>query len=223
MALQDGQAQAVTPSSDCIEVVLADDHQLVRSGLRSLLSQIRGVRVIAEVGDGAELLELLESVHPDVIFIDIAMPRMDGITAMERAKALYPELRFVVISMKEDPDSVKQAVAAGANAYVRKDAPAYELEMALHSVLATGRYFGSGVTEQLMQPSAPSVDDLLTPRQVEILRMLASGKSSKEIGFALGLSSKTVDVHRLRIMDRLGLRDVPSLTLFAVRQGLIKV
>lgn len=210
------------PVPATIQVVLADDHDLVRAGIRSLLSGMSGVRVIAEVRDGAELLELLESVHPDVVITDLTMPGMDGITAIGRARQRYPDLRIIVLSMHEDAEAMKRAVAAGACGYVRKDAPDFELETALRTVMSTGSYFGAGVAQRLLAPSEPALNEVLTDRQIEILTLLARGKSSKEIAYDLGLSSKTVDVHRTRIMDRLGLNDVASLTLFAVRKGLVK-
>jgi two-component system, NarL family, nitrate/nitrite response regulator NarL len=210
------------PASSTIQVVLADDHDLVRAGIRSLLSTMTGVQVIAEVRDGQELVDLLQSVHPDVVITDLTMPGMDGITAIKHIHQRYPALRIMVLSMHEDADAVKRAVANGACAYLRKDAPDFELETALRSVVRTGSYFGAGVAQRLVEPTAPSIDELLTERQVEILTMLAHGKSSKEIAFDLGLSSKTVDVHRARIMERLGVSDVASLTLYAVRNGLVK-
>jgi DNA-binding NarL/FixJ family response regulator len=210
------------PVASIIQVVLADDHDLVRAGIRSLLSSIKGVQVIAEVREGAELLKLLESVHPDVVICDITMPGMDGISAVRRIRELYPDLPVIMLSMNESAESIKRAVASGANGYVRKDAPDFELETALRSVLATGSYFGAGVAQRLLEPSEPEVEDLLTERQIQILTMLARGKSSKEIAFDLGLSSKTVDVHRTRIMNRLELKDLASLTLYAVRKGLVK-
>jgi DNA-binding NarL/FixJ family response regulator len=210
------------PASSTIQVVLADDHDLVRAGIRSLLSAIKGVQVMAEVGDGEELLELLQSLHPDLVITDISMPGMDGITAMRRIRALYPDLRVLVLSMDDSAESIRRAVDAGANGYVRKDAPGFELEMAVRTVMATGRYFGTGVTQRLLEPVEPGVEDLLTERQIEILRMLVRGRSSKEIAYDLGLSFKTVDVHRTRIMERLQVKDIASLTLYAVRKGLVK-
>jgi two-component system, NarL family, nitrate/nitrite response regulator NarL len=212
----------VRPVSSTIQVVLADDHELVRAGIRSLLSGIRDVEVVAEVSDGEELLKLLESVHPDVVVSDINMPGMDGITAVRRIRELYPRLRVIMLTMNDSADSIKRAVAGGANGYIRKDAPSFELETALRSVMATGSYFGTGVAQRLLEPTEPPVEEKLTGRQLEILVMLARGKSSKEIAFELGLSSKTVDVHRTRIMERLELNDVASLTLYAVRKGLVK-
>lgn len=210
------------PVTSTIQVVLADDHELVRAGIHALLSDLRDVKVIAEVSDGEELLQLLESVHPDVVITDITMPGMDGITAVRRIRARYPDLKVIVLSMNESAESIRYAVAAGANGYVRKDAPGFELEMALRSVMSTGSYFGSGVAQRLLEPVEPPVEELLTERQIQILSMLAAGKSSKEVAYELGLSSKTVDVHRTRIMDRLKLNDLASLTLYAVRKGLVK-
>lgn len=210
------------PVTSTIQVVLADDHELVRAGIHALLSDLRDVKVIAEVSDGEELLQLLESVHPDVVITDITMPGMDGITAVRRIRARYPDLKVIVLSMNESAESIRYAVAAGANGYVRKDAPGFELEMALRSVMTTGSYFGSGVAQRLLEPVEPPVEELLTERQIQILSMLAAGKSSKEVAYELGLSSKTVDVHRTRIMDRLKLNDLASLTLYAVRKGLVK-
>jgi DNA-binding NarL/FixJ family response regulator len=205
-----------------IQVVLADDHDLVRSGIKALLSTVEGVQVIAEARNGNELLQLLESVKPDVVMTDISMPGMDGITAIAEIHSRYPEVRVLVLSMYDTVDFVKRAVANGACGYLMKDAPPFELEQALRSVMATGSYFSAAVAQRLLQPSEPTVDDELTTRQVEILTLIAQGKSAKEIAFELGLSPKTVDVHRARIMERLRLNDIASLTRYAVRKGLVK-
>jgi two-component system, NarL family, nitrate/nitrite response regulator NarL len=205
-----------------IQVVLADDHDLVRSGIKALLATVEGVQVIAEARNGQELLSLLESVKPDVVMTDISMPGMDGITAIAEIHARYPDVRVIVLSMYDTVDFVKRAVANGACGYLMKDAPPFELEQALRSVMATGSYFSAAVAQRLLQPSEPTVDDELTTRQVEILTLIAQGKSAKEIAFKLGLSPKTVDVHRARIMERLRLNDIASLTRYAVRKGLVK-
>jgi DNA-binding NarL/FixJ family response regulator len=209
-----------TPPS--IHVVLADDHDLVRSGIKALLSTVEGVQVIAEARNGNELLQLLESVKPDVVMTDISMPGMDGITAIAEIHHRYPDVKVLVLSMYDTVDFVKRAVANGACGYLMKDAPPFELEQALRSVMATGSYFSAAVAHRLLQPSEPTVDDELTTRQVEILTLIAQGKSAKEIAFELGLSPKTVDVHRARIMERLRLNDIASLTRYAVRKGLVK-
>jgi len=205
-----------------IQVVLADDHDLVRSGIKALLSTVEGVQVIAEARNGNELVQLLESIKPDVVMTDISMPGMDGITAIAEIHNRFPDVKVLVLSMYDTVDFVKRAVANGACGYLMKDAPPFELEQALRSVMATGSYFSAAVAQRLLQPSEPTVDDELTTRQVEILTLIAQGKSAKEIAFELGLSPKTVDVHRARIMERLRLNDIASLTRYAVRKGLVK-
>jgi DNA-binding NarL/FixJ family response regulator len=205
-----------------VRVVLADDHDLVRSGIKALLSMIDGVDVIAEARDGQELIGLVENLSPDIVMTDISMPGMDGITAISEIHGKHPEVRMLVLSMYDTVDFVKRAVANGACGYLMKDAPPFELEQAVRSVMATGSYFSPAIAQRLLQPSEPTVDDELTHRQVEILKLIAQGRASKEIAYELGLSPKTVDVHRARIMERLQLNDIASLTRYAVRKGLVK-
>jgi DNA-binding NarL/FixJ family response regulator len=208
--------------SQTVRVVLADDHDLVRSGIKALLSMVEGVQVIAEARDGKELIALVDDLLPDVVMTDISMPGMDGITAISEIHARHPEVRLLVLSMYDTVDFVKRAVANGACGYLMKDSPPFELEQAMRSVMATGSYFSPAIAQRLLQPSEPTADDELTHRQVEILKLIAQGRASKEIAYELGLSPKTVDVHRARIMERLRLNDIASLTLYAVRKGLVK-
>ncbi|MDB5953670.1 response regulator transcription factor [Ramlibacter sp.] len=209
--------------SETITVVLADDHDLVRSGIKALLATMPGVQVIGEARDGNELLALLHSrAHPDVVISDLAMPGLDGLAAIRRIKERYPTLRVLVLSMHDSMDFVKRAVESGANGYIMKDGPPEDLERALRTLKSDGSFFAGKVVQRLLQRQEPTANDELTERQVEILTMLARGLSSKEIGFELGLSPKTIDVHRARIMQRLALSDVASLTRYAVRKGLIE-
>jgi DNA-binding NarL/FixJ family response regulator len=212
----------LSPSPRPVRVVLADDHELVRSGIKALLSMVDGVEVIAEASDGSELVALVESLKPDLVMTDISMPGMDGITAISEIHRRQPDVKLLVLSMYDTVDFVKRAVASGACGYLMKDAPPFELEQAVRSVMATGSYYSPAIAQRLLQPSEPTADDELTQRQVEILRLIAQGRASKEIAFELGLSPKTVDVHRARIMDRLQLNDIASLTRYAVRKGLVK-
>ncbi len=205
-----------------VRIVLADDHDLVRSGIKALLTMIDGVEVVAEARDGRELVDLLADVKPDLVMTDISMPGMDGIAAIAEIHDRYPHLKVLVLSMYDTVDFVKRAMASGACGYLLKDASPFELEQALRSVMTTGSYFSPAIAQRLMQPAEPTAADELTQRQVQILKLIAQGRASKEIAFELGLSSKTVDVHRARIMDRLRLNDIASLTLYAVRKGLIK-
>ncbi|MGE0331325.1 MAG: response regulator [Ramlibacter sp.] len=211
-----------TAATRPVRVVLADDHDLVRSGIKALLSMIKDVEVIAEARNGQELITLTEDLMPEVVMTDISMPGMDGIAAIAHLHKSRPQVKLLVLSMYDTVDFVKRAVASGACGYLMKDAPPFELEQAIRSVMATGTYFSPVIAQRLLQPSEPTVSDELTERQIEILRLIAQGKASKEIAFELGLSPKTVDVHRARIMERLHLSDIASLTLYAVRKGLIK-
>ena len=205
-----------------VRVILADDHDLVRSGIKALISMIKGAQVIAEARNGKELITLVDALLPDVVLTDISMPLMDGITAISEIHSRHPQVHLLVLSMYDTVDFVKRAVASGACGYLMKDAPPYELEQALRSVMATGSYFSPAIAQRLLQPSEPTVNDELTERQVEILTLIAQGRAAKEIAYELGLSPKTVDVHRGRIMERLQINDVASLTLYAVRKGLVK-
>jgi DNA-binding NarL/FixJ family response regulator len=204
-----------------IRVVLADDHELVRTGIKALLGMVTGVEVVGEAHDGHQLIALARSQRPDVIMTDISMPGLDGIAAIGQIHAELPDVKLMVLSMYDSVEFIKRAVASGACGYLMKDASPFELEQALHSVMATGSYFSPAVAKRLLQPSERTVDDDLTQRQIEILRMIAQGKASKEIAYELGLSPKTVDVHRARIMERLGISDIASLTRYAVRKGLV--
>jgi DNA-binding NarL/FixJ family response regulator len=205
-----------------VRIVLADDHEMVRSGIKALLSMVDGVEVIAEAANGGELIALVDSLRPDLVMTDISMPGMDGIAAIAEIHSRHPEMKLLVLSMYDTVDFVKRAVGSGACGYLMKDAPPFELEQAVRSVMATGSYFSPAIAQRLLQPSEPAASDELTHRQLEILKLIAQGRASKEIAFELGLSPKTVDVHRARIMDRLQLNDIASLTLYAVRKGLVK-
>lgn len=204
-----------------IRVVLADDHDLVRSGIRALLLGLDGVDVIGEARSGVELLARVASDEPDVVMTDVSMPGMDGIEAIRRIGAEHPRVRIVVLTMHDKVEIIRQAIDGGACAYLMKDSPTSALEQALRSVVAGGTYFSAGIAQRLLAERSSSKDGALTDRQVEILALLARGKSSKEVGFELNLSSKTVDAHRARIMSRLGITDLASLTRYAVRIGLV--
>jgi DNA-binding NarL/FixJ family response regulator len=209
-------------SDKTIRVVLADDHDLVRSGLQALLAQAADIEVVGQARNGEELLAVLERVTPDVVVTDISMPRLDGLSAILRIHEQQPLLPVLVLSMYDTVDFVKRAVANGACGYLMKDAAPHELEHAVRAVANTGSYFSSAVAQLLLRPTEPTATDELTQRQIEILVLLAEGRSSKGIAYELGLSAKTVDVHRARIMERLRLNDVASLTRYAVRKGLVK-
>ncbi|WKB56095.1 response regulator [Eleftheria terrae] len=213
-------------------VVLADDHQLVRAGLRSLIEDFGDYEVLGEAQDGEEAISLALRLKPAVIVLDITMPRLSGLDALPRLKSVSPATRLLIVSMYDSGDFVMQALRLGADGYLLKDAAAVELQFALDAVANGRRYLSPAVSGTVVQHAllhsgetvpAPLLSETtpLTPRQIEILTLLASGKGMKEIAYDLGLSVKTVETHRAQIMERLNIRDVPRLVLYAVRQGLV--
>lgn len=204
-------------------IVLADDHALARAGFRMLLEQQPGTEVIAEARDGAELVSLAIALDPDIVFTDIEMPGMGGLEAIRAIADAAPRVRCVVLSMHEDAAMVKLASASGAAGYLMKSASAQEFAQAVQAVTARGSYWSPAVAALLLTTSEPAPEELLTERQIEIVKRMASGQSAKEIAYELDLSSKTVDAHRARIMERLQLHDVASITRYAIKHRLVKL
>jgi DNA-binding NarL/FixJ family response regulator len=210
-----------------IRVLLADDHALVRAGIRSLLGAMEDVRVIAEASSGEEALDLAAREAPDVVLMDIAMKGITGLEAAARLRERQPGVRVVILSMHSGEEYVLQALRAGAAGYLLKDAATGELELALRSVMRGESWLSPAVSRQVVEgyvqrvggEAAPDVP--LTARQREVLRLVAGGKSTKEIAFLLNLSVKTVETHRAQIMDRLNIRDVAGLVRYALRTGLV--
>lgn len=207
-----------------LRVVVADDHVLVRAGIRALLDSIDGVEVVGEAGDGREALALLESARVDVLLVDIAMPRLNGIETTVRAALEFPGTRVIVLSMHAGEEYVVTAFAAGASGYLLKDAAATELEEALAAV-AEGRIYLSPAIPADVLEKPPILRDqplsILTERQQEILQLLAGGRTTKQIADRLGVSVKTIESHRSHIQARLRIHDMPSLVRYALRSGLL--
>lgn len=210
-----------------IRVVLADDHALVRAGIRSLLGAMANVEVVGEASSGEEALALAERERPDVVLMDIAMKGITGLEAAARMREQHPAVRVVILSMHSGEEYVLQALRAGAVGYLLKDAATGELELALRTVIRGESWLSPAVSRQVVEGYVQRVGgdtgaaDVLTARQREVLRHVASGKSTKEIAFVLNLSVKTVETHRAQIMERLGIRDVAGLVRYALRTGLI--
>lgn len=207
-------------------IVLVDDHTLVRAGLRSLLESFPGLEVAAEAGDGASGLEAVRQHRPEVVIADVAMKGMSGLELAERVHAEMPGIRIIMLSMFSSDEFVMRALRAGASAYLLKDAAAAELEVALAAVMRGETYFSPGASKRLVERVLdPKVTAgplaALTPRQREILKLIAEGVHTKEIAYQLNLSPKTVESHRAQIMERLGIHDVASLVRIAIRSGLI--
>lgn len=202
-------------------MVLADHYEMVRAAIGALLSAMTGFAIVAEARTGAELVSLVEQVRPDLVITEVHMPGSDAFGAIAEIHRRHPDVRVLALSADETIDAVKQAIASGACGYLMKRAPSYELEHAVRSVMARGFYYSPLTAQRLLEPPTPTAGPALTPRQVQILTLLAMGRSSREIAGDLGLSSKTVDVHRGRIMERLELNDLASLTRYALRSGLV--
>jgi DNA-binding NarL/FixJ family response regulator len=215
-----------------IRVLLADDHVLVRAGIRALLQQIAGVEVVAEASDGREALRLIGEHQPDVALLDISMPEMNGLEVAARAGAEFPGVRIIMLSMHASEEYVLRALQAGASGYLLKGARAGELERAVLTVARGEIYLSPQASRHLdlsMRQIAggdrvaaiPDPLDRLTPRQREILQLIAEGNTTREIANKLNISTKTVEMHRAQLMDRLGIYDVPGLVRYAIRNGII--
>lgn len=209
-----------------LRVLLVDDHSLVRAGMRSLLQDIADIEVVAEASDGAEALAAAERERPDVVLMDIAMKGMNGLEAAARLRERQPEAKIVILSMHTSEEYVLLALRAGAAAYLIKDSATSELELALKCVMRGETYLSPAISRQVVdgyvqRVGAGAGPDPLTPRQREVLKRIAEGRSTKEIAFDLNLSVKTVETHRAQIMERLGIRDVAGLVRYAMRTGLV--
>jgi DNA-binding NarL/FixJ family response regulator len=219
-------SSTANPSALAIRVVLADDHALVRAGMRSLLNGMAQVQVVGEAASGEEALELAARERPDVVLMDIAMKGMSGLEAAARMREQHAAVRVVILSMHAGEEYVLQALRAGAVGYLLKDAATGELELALRSVMRGESWFSPAVSRQVVEGYVQRVGgeaaaEVLTARQREVLRLVAGGKSTKEIAYDLTLSVKTVETHRAQIMERLGIRDVAGLVRYALRTGLV--
>jgi DNA-binding NarL/FixJ family response regulator len=210
-----------------LRILLADDHGLVRAGLRALLEQIAGLVVVAEAGNGREALRLAQEHRPDVVLMDIGMKELNGLEATARLVKKNPAVKVVILSMHADQAYVRQTLHAGAAGYLLKGAGVEELALALKAVASGGTYLtpavSKGLIDGLRSRAVPPDNPLaaLTSRQREILQLVAEGHSTKAIAQRLTLSVKTVETHRADIMDRLDIHDVPGLVKFAIRTGLV--
>lgn len=210
-----------------MKVLLADDHTLIRKGIRAVLTGLPGVDVVAEAADGREALALIEQHRPDLAVLDITMPGLNGLEVAARTPKVSPGTKVLILSMHAGEAYVAQALRAGIAGYLLKDAADDELPMAIKAV-SRGEVFlspkiSTQVVERFVQSGSAEPDPLagLTTRQREILQLVAEGKSSKEIAALLDLSVKTVESHRGQIMERLGVHDLTGLVRFAIRVGLV--
>jgi DNA-binding NarL/FixJ family response regulator len=208
-------------------VLLADDHALVRAGIRALLEKMTGIEVVAEAGDGREALELIKRQLPHVVFMDIALPGLNGLEALARATKEFRAVKVIILSMHANKEYVLQALRAGACGYLLMDAAVAELELALRAVSCGETYLSPRISKRVIDSylerlaNERPVREELTPRQREIVQLIAEGENTKEIAFLLKVSVKTVEAHRAQLMDRLGIHHVAGLVRYAMRVGLV--
>jgi DNA-binding NarL/FixJ family response regulator len=210
-----------------IKVLLADDHKIVREGLRSLLEKEPDINVIAMADNGRMAVQLAGDLRPDVAVIDIAMPEMNGIEAIRRISGEDPGIRILALSMHSARRFVVEALSAGAKGYILKDCASEDLVRAIRIIADNETYLSPKIAGLIVKDyvkrlpeSAPSVGLILSTREREVLQLIAEGKSTKEIAFTLGISVKTAETHRQQIMKKLNLHSVAELTRYAIREGL---
>ncbi|MCL4551511.1 MAG: response regulator transcription factor [Bacteroidetes bacterium] len=217
-----------------IKIILADDHNIVRAGLRALLDKIPGMKVIAEASDGRETLNLIRKHKPDIVLMDIAMPELNGLEVTQIVSKEFPEIGIIILSMHKSDEYVLQALRFGASGYLLKDTAADELEIAINAVMKGNKYLAPFVSKSVVKNLLARLDDKnskskisplplekMTSRQREILQLIAEGNSTKEIAYKLNISTKTVEAHRKQLMNRLQIRDIAGLVLYAIKVGII--
>jgi DNA-binding NarL/FixJ family response regulator len=219
---------ALNTADKPVRILLADDHTLVRAGIRALLERLPGMEVAGEASDGREVIDLIKAQQPDVVLMDISMPGLNGLQALARITRDYPQVRVIIFSMHANDEYVLQALKSGAAGYLLKRAATAEVAAALKSVVGgdiyLSREIASGFLKKFpLQQMARSTSPLeqLTPRQREILQMLAEGQTTKAIASILKISDKTVEYHRAKLMAGLRIFDIPGLVRFALRTGLV--
>lgn len=211
-----------------IRVLLADDHTLVRAGIRALLEKLPGMEVVGEAGDGREVLNLVQMHRPDMVLMDIAMPNLNGLEATERIAGEFPEVRVIILSMHDNEEYYWRALKAGAAGYLLKKAATAELETALQRVVHGEVYLSLEISKRFLKKlplngiaNQKSPLEQLTSRQREVLQLIAEGQNTKSIAEILKVSPKTIEYHRMKLMDCLNVHDIPGLVRFALRVGLL--
>jgi len=210
-----------------IRVLLADDHKLVRAGIRSLLARLPDVEVIAEASDGREAIRFVEKNEPQIVLMDLAMPELNGLEATQHLTRTFPKVRVIILSIYADEEHVYQALCAGAAGYLLKGAATEELELAIRSVARGETYLSPPVSKPVIMEYIRRTNvglnsrERLSPRQTQILKLIAEGKTTKQVALELAISVKTVETHRSALMMRVGVRDVAGLVRYAVRIGLV--
>jgi len=211
-----------------ISVLVADDHSIVREGIRHLIEGESDISLCGEAEDGHEVLEQVERHHPDVVILDISMPRLSGLETLERLRSKHPEVKTILLSVHADPPMIQNAVSLGVDGYLLKNARSSEILSAIRAVIRGGSFFSPPVAReivaQIRNPRDPKEEpfSLLSGREREVLHLIAEGLSAKEVAVKLGISTKTVEAHRTSLMRKLGVRKATELVRYAVRHGLVE-
>ena len=215
-----------------IRVLLVDDHTILREGVRALLTDEPEIVVVGEAGDGQEALEKVDTLHPDIVLMDMVMPRMNGLEATGHIKRRHPEVKVLILSMYDDDEYVQQVIQAGASGYLLKGMAADDLVLAIREVQAGSSFLNPAVAAKLIEDyvrrvrggdTTEGADEPLTSREREVLKLIAEGNTNQEIADILHLSRKTVESHRSNIMRKLDVHDVTELVKYALRTGLIRL
>ncbi len=209
-----------------IKILIADDHKLVREGIKSLLKDNKDIEVVGEAGDGDEILNKLKDLIPDIILLDISMPKVNSLSFCEKIKFISPNTKIIILSMHYSEEYVREALKYGVKGYILKDSSLSEMEFAIRSVFNNETYLSPKISNILVKDYLEKVKDpldVLTERQREVLKLLVEGYSPKEISHKLGISVKTVETHKSQLMERLNIYDLPGLVKFAIKNGLIKL
>ena len=211
-----------------IRVLIADDHALVRAGIRALVEKIEGIVVVGEAGKGSEAFELVRELRPDLMLLDITMPDGGGFEVLEQVTKKYPEIKIIVLTVHEAGEYAIRALREGAAGFLPKSAASTELEQAIQAVIRGEVYISPETSRKtlLEYGKGATKRDLLatlSPRQREVLRLIAEGRTTKQIAQLLEISVKTVETHRAQLMERLGIHDVAGLVRYAIIVGLIEV
>lgn len=207
-----------------IRVLLADDHALVRAGIKALLDNTPDIEVVAESGNGIQALELMKTTALDLVLLDISMPGLSGMEVLERINEEYQKVKVIILTIHDDPAYAVGAVRAGADGYLPKKAAGDELVRAIRSVMQGETYLSPEISKDSLAEYKSTVrSEELTPRQLDVLRMIAEGYSTKEIARGLNISAKTVETHRALLMQRLNIHDVAGLVRYAIKTGLVKM
>lgn len=210
------------------KIILADDHDILRTGLKELINKEPAFEVVAEAGDGEELLTKLKSFKCDLVVLDLSMPELDGIAALKEIKKRYPKIKVIILTMQKDQEQFKQAMAHGALGYLHKGDAYSQLLLAIKCVLKGNQFISPKVAQTIAEKTIRNVKDegmpsleIFTKKEIEVLKLLAQGLAGKNIASQLSISTRTVETHRFNLTNKLGIKTTAGLTQYAISKGLI--